>query len=55
MIKYSDASNVEKVAQKTHSSSMPMKECCYEAAIKQGSGVHKCGCGNEIVVSEERS
>jgi hypothetical protein len=54
MIKYSDASNLEKVASRDCSSSSPMKGCCYELAMASKEGDHTCECGNVISVTEEK-
>lgn len=46
MIKYSDASNVEKIASAVISSSMPKKQCCvlFSNEMNEGPGVcDKCG------------
>jgi hypothetical protein len=54
MIKYSDASNVEKVAAKDCSSAQPMKDCCYELAMRKDAGSYTCECGNSVCVTKDK-
>lgn len=52
MIKYSDASNVEKTASEKVSSEKPLKECCKQKTAKQKNDcTFNCGCGNRIYKS----
>ena len=51
MIKYSDASNMEKTAQATITSQNPMQDCCHGLTKIAATGEHRCGgCGNRIAV-----
>ena len=50
MIKYSDASDLEKTAQATVTSQSPMKECCRVKVASAETGEHTCGCGNKLAV-----
>jgi hypothetical protein len=50
MIKYSDASNLEKTAGTTSTSRDPMSSCCKEMAKDANTGEYTCPCGNQVAV-----
>lgn len=50
MIKYSDASEMEKTAEATVTSQEPMKECCHGVVKTASTGEHTCNCGNKLAV-----
>jgi tRNA(Ile2) C34 agmatinyltransferase TiaS len=55
MIKYSDASNVEKTAGAKVSSSLPQKPCCVINVKTASTGYYVCDkCGNHLHKVEER-